>query len=99
MAETTTTTGRPEEAVRATRRAAARMRSAVANDEPPYFWTINRALADNVGSAIGKVQAHRFASDGQLRGGVGQCSGNPRGHGVIGAQTEDRRASARRKRA
>ena len=44
-------------AVRATRRAAARMRSAVASDEPPYFWTINPASSgDDMRSPIGQRQ-------------------------------------------
>ena len=57
MAETTTMTGRPLEAVRATRRAAARMRSAVASDEPPYFCTSNAWPSDNdLGSLLGQRQ-------------------------------------------
>src|SRR5690242_1342255 len=75
------------------------MRSAVANDEPPYFWTIKRGLADNVGSAIGEIEPHDVTRDGELGGGVCQGSADLRGGGVIGAQTEDRRTGARSKRA
>jgi hypothetical protein len=58
MAETTTITGRPLDAVRDTRLAAARMRSAVANDDPPYFWTIKPCVSgNNVRSSIGQRQA------------------------------------------
>src|SRR5689334_20909939 len=63
MAETTTITGRPEAAVRATRLAAARMRSAVASDEPPYFWTSSRSSSgvDDMRSSLGQGQMHHTA--------------------------------------
>ena len=70
MAETTTTIGRPDVAVRATRTAAARIRSAVASDEPPYFWTVSPACsANDVCSRIAQRQAHRDAHEAEvLRG-------------------------------
>ena len=39
MAETTTTTGWPFSAVATMRRATLRIRSGLATDVPPYFWT------------------------------------------------------------
>src|SRR5947207_2624512 len=77
MAETTTITGLPVAAVRATRRAEARMRSAVASDEPPYFCTSTAERSDDdMGSLIGEGKRQSYPSDAQIVGGHLECPCN-----------------------
>src|SRR5689334_7978314 len=96
MAETATTSGRPDDAVRATRRAAARMRSAVASDEPPYFWTVSCANSgDDMGSVIGQRQTQRGAWHLEPRSRRIEGSGNRVQLRPGSAQGQDRRAGAR----
>src|SRR5213082_720267 len=99
MAETTTTSGRPLEAVCATRLAAARMRSAFASDEPPYFWTSTPASsADDMRAPVRQRQHQAGARYVEIPRGAFESRRN-RLDLRVGAQGEDRRASARDERA
>src|SRR4051812_31460270 len=76
MADTTTTTWRPPAAALAMRCAAARIRSAVASDNPPYFWTRSRwdSVLDNVGSCL---------SEAEPKGAARHVCAGGRGHHVV----------------
>src|SRR5450755_3143501 len=98
MAETTTTTGRPLAAVRETRTAAARIRSAVASEVPPYFWTISPGWSGNdVGPSIARRQVQGHAGEPELLRGRVEGGGDRVDLLGIGAQSQHRGTRARRK--
>src|ERR1700687_5580318 len=96
MAETTTTSGRPVAAVRETRTAAARIRSAVASDEPPYFWTISPGRSGNdVCPPIAERQDHDVACESKVPRGGTECGGDGLNLLAVRAQGQHRWAGAR----